>query len=295
MQVGVNLPSEHPGADGPLLLEWARRADAGPFSTLGVTDRIAWATFEPFATLAAAAAVTRRIRLMTTIAIAPLRSAALLAKSAATVDAISGGRFTLGLGLGPREDDYARSRLDFRGRGRKLDEMLEELRPTFEDDAIGPKCARAGGPEILIGGGSDHTFARMARYADGYIHGGGPAKAFARSAEKALAAWADAGRPGRPRLLGHAYYALGGEETVERGTRALARYYSFLGPFSERIADGILSTPHAIAQAVRSYADVGCEELLLFPTVPEIDQLTRLEDVVGTFHLGAEAPERVSA
>src|SRR5258706_15770282 len=128
MNVGIQLPSEIPSANAPLLLEWARRADAGPFSTLGVTDRFAWSTYEPFATLAAASAVTSRIRLMTAIAIAPLRGAALLAKSAATLDALSGGRFVLGLGLGPRQDDYEIANVDWLSRGRRFDGLLAWIR-----------------------------------------------------------------------------------------------------------------------------------------------------------------------
>ena len=53
---------------------------------------------------------------------------------------------------------------------------------------------------LLIGGGSDITFARVARYADGYVHGGGPPRVFARVVDKVRAAWTDAGRPGRPHL-----------------------------------------------------------------------------------------------
>jgi len=281
VQIGVSLPSDSPGVSGDLLLDWAKRTEQGPFSTLSVTDRMAWATYEPFATLAAAGAVTRRIGLMTAIAIAPLRGGALLAKSAATVDALSGGRFTLGLGIGPREDDYAAAGLDFRSRGRRLDTILEQLRAAFEGSgAGGPRNASLRGPRIVIGGLSDHAFARLARYGDGYVHGGGPAKSFAKAAEKARTAWADGGRPDTPRLFGQGYFALGGADVIERGSRSLKSYYAFLGPFAERITAGLLATPHAIAQYARSYADAGCDELLLLPTVPDLDQLERLADVV---------------
>ena len=290
MRIGVNLPSDSPEASCELLLEWARRAEQGPFSTLGVTDRIAWATLEPFATLAAAGAVTRRIRLMTAIAIAPLRGGALLAKSAATVDALSGGRLTLGLGIGPREDDYAAAGIDFRSRGRRFDAILEELRPSFEGSrGVGPRSACTRGPQIAIGGLSDHAFARLARYGDGYVHGGGPPKAFARAAEKARAAWADAGRPGMPHLFGQGYFALGSRDAIDRGARSLGAYYGFLGPFAERITAGLLTSPHAVAQYARSVADAGCDELLLLPTVPELDQLERLADAVANVGFATEA------
>ena len=96
MDVGIGLPNTIPGTDGRLVVEWARRADGGPFSMLGVLDRLAYDSIDPFAALAAAAAVTERIGLATMIAIGPLRNAALLAKQAASVDALSGKRLTLG-------------------------------------------------------------------------------------------------------------------------------------------------------------------------------------------------------
>src|ERR1043166_8607837 len=167
MDVGVNLPTDAPGVSATTLIDWARQADEGPFSTLGVTDRLAWSTYEPFAALAAAAGVTRRVRLMTAIAIAPLRNAAMLAKSAATVDALSGGRLVLGLGIGPRENDYAIAGTDFRSRGRRFAEMLAELRSYWEGGSpVGPSAMQPRGPRVVIGGSSDNAFARMARHAD---------------------------------------------------------------------------------------------------------------------------------
>ena len=127
MDVGIGLPNTIPGTDGRLVVEWARRADGGPFSTLGVLDRLAYDSIDPFAALAAAAGVTERIGLATMIAIGPLRNAALLAKQAASVDALSGQRLTLGLAVGARLDDYETAQVDHRGRGPRLSEQLAAL------------------------------------------------------------------------------------------------------------------------------------------------------------------------
>jgi alkanesulfonate monooxygenase SsuD/methylene tetrahydromethanopterin reductase-like flavin-dependent oxidoreductase (luciferase family) len=133
----------------------------------------------------------------------------------------------------------------------------------------------------LIGGSSDITFARVARYADGYIHGGGPPRAFARAAEKARIAWIEAGRPGQPRLWAQGYYALGSDQICETGADYLRDYYAFTGPFAEKIAQGLLTTPQAIIQFIRGYAEAGCDELILYPTVSDLSQLDRLAEVIG--------------
>lgn len=278
MNIGVGLPTSTPESSGELLFDWARRADAGPFSSLGVVDRIAYQNYEPFTALAGAAAVTRRVRLATMVVIAPLRNTALLAKQAASLDSLSGGRLTLGLAVGARGEDYEAAQVQSRGRGRRFGEQLETLRDIWEAGKIGP-TPKEPGPQLLVGGSSGEALARMARYADGYMHGGGPPRAFAGAAAKALAAWSDLGRPGRPVLWGMGYFALG-NGTVEAGAAYLRQYYAFTGPFAEKIAAGNLTSPGGIADFIRGYEDAGCDELVLFPTVSGIDQVDRLAEVI---------------
>src|ERR687884_216835 len=159
MDIGIGLPATIPWTNAPLILEWAKRADSAPFSSLGILDRLVYPNYEPLITLAAAAAVTERVRLMTTVLLAPLRGAGVLAKQAATIDALSGGRLTLGVGVGAREDDFQFAPASFHDRGRRFEEQLELMRrvwsgqPVSEEvGAVGPPPAQAGGPELLIGG-----------------------------------------------------------------------------------------------------------------------------------------------
>jgi alkanesulfonate monooxygenase SsuD/methylene tetrahydromethanopterin reductase-like flavin-dependent oxidoreductase (luciferase family) len=275
MNVGVGLPTTTPGTDGAMVLEWARRADAGPFSSLAVLDRVVYDCLDPFAALAAAAAVTARVRLATMIAIGPLRATALLAKQAASVHALSGRRLTLGLAIGARIEDYEAAGIDHRGRGGRLSEQLAYLRGGIDEDRVGP--AREG-IELLVGGASGQAFSRMARYADGYAHGGGPPRAFAGAASRAHAAWRDLGRPGRPRLWGQGYFALG---DVERGNAYLRDYYAFTGPFAERVVAANLTSARAIKDFLRGYEEAGCDELVLFPTSADATELDRLAEVVA--------------
>jgi alkanesulfonate monooxygenase SsuD/methylene tetrahydromethanopterin reductase-like flavin-dependent oxidoreductase (luciferase family) len=278
MEVGAGLPTTTPGADGRAVLEWARRAEDGPFASLGVLDRMVYRSLEPFAALSAAAAVTTRVRLVTMVVIGPLRNTVLLAKQAASLDLLSGGRLTLGLAIGARADDYQALGVDQAGRGRRLGEQLAELRSVWEQAEVGPEPVQPGGPPLLAGGMSGEAFARMARTADGYVHGGGPPRAFAGAAARAWAAWRDLERPGRPQLWGQGYFALG---EPDAGDAYLRDYYAFTGPFAAKIAAGNLTSPRAVKDFVRGYEDAGCDHLVLLPTVSDPAQLDRLADVLA--------------
>jgi alkanesulfonate monooxygenase SsuD/methylene tetrahydromethanopterin reductase-like flavin-dependent oxidoreductase (luciferase family) len=278
MEVGVGLPTTTPGADGRRVLEWARRAEDGPFASLGVLDRMVYPSVEPFTALSAAAAVTSRVRLVTMVVIGPLRNTVLLAKQAASLDLLSGGRLTLGLAIGARADDYQALGVDQRGRGRRLGEQLAELRSVWEKAEVGPEPVQPGGPPLLAGGLSGEAYARMARTADGYVHGGGPPRAFVGAAAKAWAAWRDLERPGRPQLWGQGYFALG---DTDAGDAYLRDYYAFTGPFAARIAAGNLTSGRAVRDFVRGYAEAGCDHLVLLPTVSDPAQLDRLADVLA--------------
>jgi alkanesulfonate monooxygenase SsuD/methylene tetrahydromethanopterin reductase-like flavin-dependent oxidoreductase (luciferase family) len=288
MQLGIGLPSTLRNVSGGLLLEWAREADAGPYGSVGVFDRLVYDSYEPLATLAAVAACTTRVRLATTVLIGPLRNSTLLAKEAATIDQLSNGRLTLGLALGARRDDYDAAGVPYASRGQRLTEQLTDLRDAWEDEAIGPRPVQSGGPELIVGGMDDSAFARAARFADGYMHNGGPPRIFAAAATRARAAWIDAGRPAEPSIWAMAYFALGDMEAAA-GHAYLLDYYAFTGPFAERIAAGLLTTPQGIVQFCRAYAEAGCDHLVLFPTAPDIEQLHRLNEVVAGTPFGATA------
>jgi alkanesulfonate monooxygenase SsuD/methylene tetrahydromethanopterin reductase-like flavin-dependent oxidoreductase (luciferase family) len=282
MRIGVGLPTSTPplGARhrGLELLAWATRAEAGPFTSLGVTDRLVYDCTDPFVALTAAAAVTSRLRLVTMVAIGPIRPAALLAAQAASLDALSEGRLTLGVSLGARPDDYDVAGASWQGRGRQLSDELVAMREIWEGTTVGPRPARPGGPDLLVGGGSGPAFLRAALHADGYVHGGGPPRAFASAADRARAAWTDAGRPGEPQLWGQSYFSLADPEA---GAAYMRHYYAFTGPFAERVAAGLLDSPKAIREQVAGYAEAGCDELVLLPATSDPAELDRLADALA--------------
>lgn len=281
MRVGVGLPTTFGGVSGRLVMDWAQSAEAQGLASLGVLDRVVHDGYEPLASLAAAAAVTSTIQLVTMIVIAPLRNPALLARQSLSVHALSGGRLSLGVAVGARKDDYDASGIDYTTRGRRLSEHLSVIRDLWDERPMVIPGENPPVPALLVGGGSDVTFARVARFADGYVHGGGPPRAFARAADKARAAWSDAGRPGTPRLWGQGYFALGDDATIAAGIAYLREYYAFTGPYVERIVAELMTTPQAIAQFIRGYAEAGCDDLVLFPTVAHPEQLQRLAKVLA--------------
>src|SRR5256886_12248464 len=92
---------------------------------------------------------------------------------------------TLGLAVGARGEDYEVANVDSRGRGRRFSEQLETIRDIWEEGKIGP-TPKAPGPHLLVGGSSGEALAPVARYGDGYMHGGGAPRAFACAVAKAL-------------------------------------------------------------------------------------------------------------
>jgi alkanesulfonate monooxygenase SsuD/methylene tetrahydromethanopterin reductase-like flavin-dependent oxidoreductase (luciferase family) len=287
MDVGIGLPATIPGTRGSLILDWAKRADSGPFSSLGIIDRLVYPNYESLITLAAAAAVTDRVRLMSTILIAPLRGAGVLAKQAASIDALSGGRLTLGLGVGAREDDFNAAPATFHDRARRFEEQLELMKRVWsgqpasdEVGPIGPPPARPGGPELLIGGYSPPAIRRVGRWGDGYMSGGGPDPEQVRQLfDPAEESWRAEGREGKPRLVAPLYYALG--PNAERGGDYIRDYYSYFGPAADDMARSIPSSPEAVEGFIRGFGEVGADEVICWPTVAELDQVDRLADLVG--------------
>jgi len=287
MQIGIGLPGTIPGVQGKLILDWAKRADGGPFSSLGTLDRLVYPNFESLITLAAAAGVTQRVRLITTILIAPLHNAGMLAKQAASVDAISGGRLTLGLGVGGREDDFRAAPSPFHERGKRFEEQLAVMKRAWSgqplaDDIgpVGPPPVQPGGPEILIGGYSPAAIQRVGRWGNGFVSGGAGPEMARQGYHLAEEVWKAAGRDGKPRFVGGMYFSLG-PNAAERAGNYIRHYYSFMGPMADQMASSIPSTPEAVKGVIQAYAGIGMDELVLWPCIPDLDQVDRLAELVS--------------
>jgi probable F420-dependent oxidoreductase len=162
---------------------------------------------EPLVTLAAMAGVTTRCRLSTNILIAPLRPAALLAKMAATVDALSGGRLDLGLGAGWHAEEFAALGVSYRRPGRRLEETIGACRAlwrggpsTYEGETVSfrdmyssPTPVQDPLPIWLAGGPTDATMSRIVRLGNGWSPIGGTSPGEVRKGVELLRALAAEG------------------------------------------------------------------------------------------------------
>ena len=286
MDIGIGLPNTVPGTEGRRLVDWAKDAEEAGFSALGTIGRIVYPNYEELVALSAAAAVTSRIRLTTSVLLAPLyANTALFAKQAASLDRLSGGRLVLGLGLGGRDDDYTASGLPTTGKGRRFDEQLAQMKRIWSGEpygyagAIGPEPVRRGGPELIIGGMAEASFRRVAVHGNGWIAGGGTPDMFAQAAAAVERAWQEAGRPGKPRKLALAYFALG-PNARDHADNYLLHYYNWLGDVARQIAAGAAVSTEMVAGYAAAFAEVGCDELIFLPTTSSPDQVRLLAGAV---------------
>jgi len=286
VKIGIGLPNTTPGATGELIVQWAQRAEERGFSSLATIDRIAYPSHDTMTTLAAAAAVTERIGLFPNILLAPTRSTALLAKEAVSVDHISGGRLTLGVGVGAREDDYELAGFAFSERGKRFDRQIADLRAVFDgkplpgfEGHVAPEPVRPGGPQIVMGGTADVAIRRTVEHCIGWTAGGAPPEVVLPFVQRVREAWHASGREGEPYIYALSYFGLG-DEHVETSKQSIVAYYSYFGERVVAFAESIPRTPEALLDRQAKYEEAGVDEVIWDPTVPDIDQVDRLAEVV---------------
>jgi alkanesulfonate monooxygenase SsuD/methylene tetrahydromethanopterin reductase-like flavin-dependent oxidoreductase (luciferase family) len=285
MKIGIGLPNPIPDTPGSILPTWALRAEQRGFSTLATIDRVAFPNHDSLTALAAAAAVTERIELLTNILLLPTRQPVLLAKEAATIASISDGRLTLGVGVGGREDDFTATENSFADRGKRADDMLELMTTAWRGEPVAgsaepvvPSLPDRAVP-LLIGGNGAAAVRRTVDYGVGWTAGGAGPDQVAPMAARVRAAWRDAGKPGEPRILVLGYFSLG-EEVTDRSYQYLRHYYGVFGDFAEVIAANALRSADAIRGAISAFTDAGVDEIILDPTVADLEQIDRLADIV---------------
>jgi alkanesulfonate monooxygenase SsuD/methylene tetrahydromethanopterin reductase-like flavin-dependent oxidoreductase (luciferase family) len=292
----MTMPVMEPGLDAATLKAWARIIDDGPFSSLCWGERICFDNPEALTLLGALAAWTDRARLVTTVVVPQLHDPVMLAKQLATGDMLSGGRLTVGIGVGGRHEDYHAVNADpetqtMYGMAERVavmkriwsgDKVTESVLP------VGPPPVQAGGPELLIGTMGPKTVRSAAAWADGLagttldLDVGKQNELF----DVARAAWAEAGKR-KPHLATSFWIALGdGDDARAQMHRHLRRYMNWIpGEYVDAMAPttGWAGTGEELLEVLHKFADIGTDEIHLIPTSSNIDQLRRVAEVVQDF------------
>jgi len=174
VRLGVNVPNFGPGTNPDVLRRWALTVEGLGFDLLMVSDHIAVTPdvaeqypapfYEPFTTLSWLAGLTRGIRLGTTVLIVPYRHPLLIARMAANLNDLSGGRLVLGVGVGWAREEFGALGVPFRDRGRLTDEYLLAIRAAWQDETD----YRSGHIPLWIGGNSDAALRRAVRLGDAW-------------------------------------------------------------------------------------------------------------------------------
>ncbi len=276
------------------LERWARAVDEGPWSSLCFGERMAFDNPETLTLLGAAAAWTSRVRLVTTVVVPQLHPPVPLAKALATGDRLSGGRLTVGLGVGGRDEDYRAADADLAtktiaGMAERVAAMRRVWAGERVADAVrpvGPPPVQPGGPELLVGTLGPRTIRAAAAWADGLagmsldLDPAEMAKVFALTRE----AWREAGRP-EPRVTTSFWFALddGDGSAREQIHRHLRHYMNWIpADFVDLVAAtaGFAGTPAQLREVLDRVADLGADEVQLIPTASSVDQVHRLADLL---------------
>lgn len=293
MKISMTLPVMEPGLDRARLRAWVRRVEAGPWHSLAMGERIAFVNPELITLLGACAVLTERVQLVTTVVIGPMHDPVWLAKQLATVDVLSAGRLSVGLGVGGREEDYRAVGADLAAHTNdELARRAARLRALWSGEPIGrgidralePAPVRPGGPELLAGALGPRAIRKAARWADGLsgFDWGPDVSAIAGAFDRARAAWREAGRPA-PRLSVGFWFAAGPEPRAQIAGH-LRRYLGWLPPaFVDSVVDasGFAGDGPALRALVGDLESIGADEVFLVPTSIDEAQVDRVADWLG--------------
>jgi alkanesulfonate monooxygenase SsuD/methylene tetrahydromethanopterin reductase-like flavin-dependent oxidoreductase (luciferase family) len=296
VRVGMTMPVMEPDLDAATLKAWARAIDDGPFSSLCWGERIAFDNPDAVTLLGALAAWTDRVRLVTTVVVPQLHHPVQLAKALATGDMLSGGRLTVGVGVGGRLEDYhavgadpaSQTMAGLAGRVAVMKRVWAKEKVTESIVPVGPSPAQPNGPKLLVGTMGLKTVRSAATWADG-LAGTTLDLDLAKQNELfdvARTAWAQAAKP-KPHLATSFWFALGGTDDARAQIHRHLRHYMNWLPakYVDAMAPGTgwAGSENELLELLRKFAEIGTDEIDLIPTSADVDQLRRVADVIKNF------------
>jgi len=242
--------------------------------------------------------VTERVRLATTVLVLPSRNEVTVAKQAAVIDRLSGGRLDLGLAVGGRESDYKALGARFTGRGKKFERQVRKIRKTWRaakkatetEGATGPAPMQKPLPPLWLGAYASLAIERAVELGDNFIFGTAGAAFMAEQAPK-IRELAAAANKKSFQLAGMAYVAIGDDPAaaLDEGSKRLSRYYE--GTLPKPAEDLIHAGPiDVIAQATKEYEAAGIDVLILCPLIADVKQVDLIaEHVLPSYRVPARA------
>jgi alkanesulfonate monooxygenase SsuD/methylene tetrahydromethanopterin reductase-like flavin-dependent oxidoreductase (luciferase family) len=283
MRIGIGLPAAVPEIDATVIGPWAAQSEGAGFTSLGVVDRLVYDNLDPLVALAAAAARTERVELLTSVLnVGYRRNPIVLAKQIASVDQLSGGRLKVGLALGGWPEDYAVSDMPLSARGATFDTTLAAMLRVWSggvSGASGPMPALpTGRPRVLIGGLVPASFARAAANGDGWVAPSFGFQVLKDGITSARRAFSEAGRQGQPRIVVERYFSLG-NGADEIADHYLMHYYG--SEYFPDVRADALTNRERILDELQRLAKVGCDDVVLLPCSAELDQVGLLADAVS--------------
>jgi len=291
MKIGLCFPYTQEALDRDLTLEWFRRVDAGPFSTLSCGERVIGTSVDMMALLGAAAAATSRVRIVPTLYVLPMHPAVKVAKHAATLDMISGGRVSITVGVGGRVWDYQCMEKEPKNRYARMDEQVAQIRqvwageiPVEGGEPIGPALVQPGGPPILAGVMGPKSTARAAKWADGVYSwsGNGVASEMQDQQKRVVGEWEKAGRDTAPERIG-GFWCCSAPNADEKLKNYVFKYLKVIGEGPAKTIAGMCdrSTPDAITASLDAYEEAGVEECWLNTATAETSEIDAIEEIIA--------------
>jgi probable F420-dependent oxidoreductase len=286
-KIGLAVVSPAPLITPNYVVEFAKKCQAMGADSMWTIDRIAYDNLEPLTLLAAAAGATQRIRLGTSVLLGNLRHPSHLAKIVATLDFISNGRMTLGLGFGSRESDYKAVEVPFERRGSRAVEQVNLIKRLWteknvnhngrffniENLTVGPEPIQKPIP-IWTGGSAEVALKRAGTWADGYICGSSAIPEFPQTWEKVAGYARAAGRnPDDIEKAGLTFMAI--DEDCGRAVKTVENYMTrYYGKVRGEVAStSLVGSPSAIAERIDSFFSRGLDTLIIGVADPAPRQL----------------------
>ena len=289
MKIGMTLPVMEPDLSRQDLEDWTLRVDAGPWSHIALGERILFPNPEFISTLSAVAAWTKRVEIIATISVLTMHNPILSAKQFATIDMISEGRFTLGVGVGGREEDYNAIGSTWSDRRwATLSDRVKTMQSVWSKEyhpSLGPTPFSMNGPQILAGAVGPKAMEMSADFADGLagFSFNADIEEIKDSFNRVQTAFKEKNKS--PRLVTSFWFGLGESARPDIQIH-LERYLSWMGDDLARDlakTAGFAGSQSDLNDFLLLVKAAGATDVILVPTSKNIEQLILAEEVIAGF------------